>query len=97
MGDFNQNSEHESIKQFMNSFQFKSLIKENTCFKTQKGTCIDLILSNNPMCHQYNKTFETGLSDFHKMIYTMLKSKFIKLPPKVYVYRDFQHFDENEF
>ena len=51
------------------------------------------------MCHQYNKTFETGLtglSDFHKMIYTMLKSKFIKLPPKVYVYRDFQYFDENE-
>ena len=97
MGDFNESPDHECIKQFLNIFQLKNLIKENTCFKTQRGTCIDLILSNCPMSHQYSKTFETGLSDFHKMIYTMLKCKFIKLPPKVSVSRDFRHFDENKF
>ena len=33
------------------------------------------------------RTFETGFSDFHVMLYTMLKSTYQKLPPKNIRYR----------
>ena len=44
-----------------------------------------------------SQTFETGFSDFHHMIYTMLKIKFNKVPPKVITYRDYSKFSEISF
>ena len=42
-------------------------------------------------------TVETGLSDHHLLIYTMLKTKFEKLPPKIIEYRLWKFFDYNLF
>ena len=39
----------------------------------------------------------SGLSDFHKMILTILKSTFPKVSPKQIVYRKFKNFDLNNF
>ena len=39
----------------------------------------------------------TGLSDFHKMIVTVLKITFPKSSPKIIKYRDFSKFSENKF
>ena len=97
MGDFNANTENKSLKQFIDEYRCKSLIGSNTCFKSENGSCIDLILSNHPFSHQQNKTFETGFSDHHHLIYTMLKSKYERLPPKRIVYRDLKNFDMNQF
>ena len=38
-----------------------------------------------------------GLSDFHKMIITVLKTTFPKAKPKVVLYRDYSKFVENHF
>ena len=55
----------------------KNLVKQNTCFKnSDKLTCIDLILTNCPRSFQNTDTFETGLSDFHKLTFTVLKHIF---------------------
>ena len=40
---------------------------------------------------------ETGLSDFHRMIISMLKMHFRKLPPKVISYRDLKNFENERF
>ena len=42
-------------------------------------------------------TVETGLSDHHLLVYTMLKTKFEKLPPKILEYRTWKSFDHELF
>ena len=74
LGDFNVEHEEESIAEFLNLYNLKNLVKQNTCFKNpDKPTCIDLILTNCPRSFQNTDTFEIGLSDFHKLIFTVLK------------------------
>ena len=44
-----------------------------------------------------SSTFETGLSDFHAMIFTVLKGGFVKKGPKTVYYRDFSKYDNKAF
>ena len=61
-----------------------SLINRPTCYKTpEKPSCIDLLLTNRPKSFQNSSVVETGLSDFHKMAVTVMKTTFEKLKPKV--------------
>ena len=50
---------------------------------------IDLVLTNLVCCFQKSCALEAGLSDFHKMIVTVLKSYLEKEQPKIIFYRDF--------
>ena len=43
------------------------------------------------------KTIGTSISDFHKLISTVIKSQYTKLIPKVICYIDFKNFDRNKF
>ena len=43
------------------------------------------------------KTFETGLSDFHKMVVSVFKTSFKKQKPKIVTYRDYERFDNEKF
>ena len=45
----------------------------------------------------YNIKYETGLSDFHNMIMTVLKDGYIKRSPKIIMYRDYRNFDIQSF
>ena len=65
------------LASFMHSFNLYNLIKSNTCFKGS-GSCIDLILTNRKYCFKHTSTFETGLSDHHHLIYSILKTTFKK-------------------
>ena len=50
-----------------------------TCYKdAEKPSCIDLILTNCPRSFQNSCVLETGLSDFHKMVTTIMKTTLIK-------------------
>ena len=40
---------------------------------------------------------DTGISDYHRLVYTVLKSTFLKLPPKEVVYRCYKNFSESNF
>ena len=97
IGDMNLEPHEPLMKEFMENYCLFNLIKKPTCFKTQKGTCLDLILTNKKSCFQYSDTFETGLSDCHTLVHTMFKSTFYKLPPKKIVYRDYKRFNEKQF
>ena len=51
--DFNAKPEEKSIAEFLNLYNLKDLVKQNTCFKNpDKPTCIDLILTNCPRSFQ---------------------------------------------
>ena len=73
-------------------------MKNKTCFKnSDRSTCIDLFLTNSPHTFQNTMTISTGLSDFHKMIITVLKSSFVKLKARETYYRDYKNFSCNSF
>ena len=98
LGDFNVEIEEKNISDFTNIYNLRSLIKEKTCFKNPENpSCIDLILTNSPRSFQNSSVFETGLSDFHKMVVTVMKQHFPKLKPKVINYRDYRNFRSDEF
>ena len=98
LGDFNATIKETSVKDFCDFYNLRSLINVPTCFKNYNNpTCIDLILTNRARSFQNSCTIETGLSDFHKMIVTVMKTTFRKLPPKVIYYRDFRNFDNKNY
>ena len=49
------------------------------------------------MCFQNSGVYETGISDFHKLTFTVLKTYFQKTKPRVIKYRDYKYFDNNDF
>ena len=62
---------------FCNTYYFKCLVKEPTCFKNiNNPSCVDLILPNKSLFFQHTKVIETGLSDFHRLTVTMMKSTY---------------------
>ena len=81
---------------FLDSNSLSNWIKTNTCFKG-KGSCIDLILTNRKFFFKFTSTYETGISDHHHMIYTMLKSCFQNTEPKLLNYRDIKSFSPQAF
>ena len=86
------------MKVFCDSYEFKNLIKDATCYKNPENpSCIDLILTNNPNSFQNSGVIETGLSDFHKMTVTVMKTTFEKLKPNIIHYRDCRKFPNDKF
>ena len=54
-----------------------------SCFKNPENpSCIDQILTNNPCLFQNSWVIEIGLSDFPKMVMTVMKTTFEMLKPK---------------
>ena len=77
IGNFNVNTNELNMKGFCDSYGFKSLIKVPTCVKNPENpSCIDLILTNNPLSFQSSGVIESGLSDFPKMIVTVMITHF---------------------
>ena len=94
ISDFNVEHNEANMKVFWNQYKLKSLNKDPTCFKNvNKLSCIDLLLTNNSKCFENCLTLETGLSDFHKLIATIMKTKQVRLPPKIVNYRHYKNFD----
>ena len=73
IGDFNAETSGSRIDSFIYEQDLHNLVKEKTCFKSvENPSCIDLILTDNTMAFQNTTTFFTGLSDFHKLVFTVL-------------------------
>ena len=81
---------------FMQCLNLFNIIKPNTCFKSN-GACIELILTNRKYCFKHSSTLETGLSDHHHLIYSMLNTTLKAEEPKLYEYRDYKKFDSTAF
>ena len=80
-----------------NVFNLSNLIKEPICFKSQNGILLDLVLTNRPRSFMKSQAFERGLSDRHKLVCSILRTSFKKLPPKIITYRDQKDFDQQNF
>ena len=73
MGDHN--TEITNMSSFCEIYHLTDIIKQATYFSNpSNSSCIDLFLTGNVNCSQKSSVFETGLSDFHKLIVTVMKS-----------------------
>ena len=79
------------------TFSLTNLVTDSTCFRLNKGTLIDLMLTNKPKSFYKSHSFVTGLSDCHKLIVSILRTSFQKLPPKFVIYRNQKNFHESNF
>ena len=97
-GDFNVEENENCLSDFLYEHNAKNLVKEKTCFKSlDNPSCIDLFLTNCHQSFQNTTTVSTGLSDFHKMAVTVMKTTFPKAEPKIIHYRDYKKFVEEDF
>ena len=81
----------------MQAHNLNNLIKEPTCFQSNNPSQIDLILTNQKSMYKFSNTFETGLSDHHKLISTISKSNSFKGAPRIKVYRSYKSFNIDNF
>ena len=83
-------------ERFLQFLHFKSLIKQLTCLKNPGNpSCIDLILTNKTWSFHSTCVLDIGISNFHRMIVSVLKMHFRKL--KVTSHRGIKKFENERF
>ena len=93
LGDFNMTPIGSKLQEILVSFNLKNLIKEPTCFEGPTPRCIDLMLTNKKQYFMKSQAITTGISYFHKLTISILKSSFSKGNPKIILYRDYKNFN----
>ena len=70
----------------------------STCFKNPENpSCIGLLLINSKNDVDEVLVLESGLSNFHRLVASVLKSYFQKEDPNINIYRDYKYFDYEMF
>ena len=95
MGDLNISFDNlkkgDTNSHLPDTFSLSNLVNGVTCVKSQNGMFIDLILTNRPRSFLNASLIEIGLRDCHKMIVSVFRAFFKKLPAKVIEYRILKH------
>ena len=100
LGGFNSERSGSYLNEnyFFNVYNLRNIIKEPTCFMNPYNPwCIDLFLTNRPRCFQNTVAVERVISDFHKMVVTVLKVFYKKQKPKLIQYRKCDNFNKDLF
>ena len=98
MGDFNSEFSENCLNSFCNVNSLKTLNRGPTCFKNPSNPSgIDLFLTNRQQGFQQTHAIETGISDFHKMVVTVMTTHYKKQKAKTIQYRNYKYFHEQSF
>ena len=98
MGDFYAGFTEANMSAFCNEYKLKGLNEEPTYFQNNMSpSCMDFFLANYRTSFEITLTIETSLSDFHKLIVTVLKISHDNVPSKIIQYRDYKNFDSTGF
>ena len=92
-----QDTGYNRIVSFCDVFGLSNLVTAKTCFTKNTSSSIDVILTNRPRCFQNTSVFETGMSDYHGLVITVMRSHLPRLKPKVIKYRSYKKFDAKNF
>ena len=87
--DFNLSTENQHLDALIQAYNFNNIIN--------KPTCIDLLLTNKKDLFKLSNTFETDISEHHKLVSTILKSGSFKGTPKMKIYRSYKKLDLENF
>ena len=78
------------LSDLCDTLSLKNAITDITCIKSTNEISMNVFLTNKSKCFHHISTFETGLSDCHKLIFTFFKTYFKKLPSKYIEYRNYK-------
>ena len=96
--DFDSEFSEPCLNDFCDIYNLKNLVKEPTCYKNPDNpSCIDLFLTNRPRTFQCTTKIETGNSNFHKLVVTVLKTFYKKKRPKIIHYRNYKNSENGSF
>ena len=79
------------------SYDLSIITKGKTCTTWGHESSLDIILTNKPKSHMHTTSLELGISDFHKMSLTILKSQLSRLKPRKITYRSYKNFNVEHF
>lgn len=77
IGVFKAEDSEPSLPGFLFKHNTRNVNKDKARLKSvNNSSCIDLFITNSPLCFQNATAISTGLSDFHKMVLTVIKMFF---------------------
>ena len=77
------------MSDFLGTYHLKNIVKQNSFFKNRgRLTCINLISKG----FQVNCAIEIGLSDFRRLVFTILKLYLVKKETYIQTFRDYEIF-----
>ena len=85
------------FSELIDTFNLTNLVKTPICYKTTRGTLLDVLLTKRPNSLQKTGVCETGINNCRKMVFTIFRSTFIRLYSKIIKYRNYKGFNENIF
>ena len=98
LGDFNIELLEQLMKDFSPTYNCKNSIEDKTCYKNPENPkCTDLKMADMTKSFQNSWAIEAGLSDFHKMCFTVLKVFYTKQRPHIIQYRSYTKFSNKAF
>ena len=78
-------------------FCLENLIKDTTCDTIYGSSSIDVIFTNRKKSLMKSSTVNTGISDCHKMVLTVMRAHYERLKPMKIQYRSYRNFNEKDF
>ena len=88
----------KEMKDFCDMYEFDNLIKEPTCYKNADNpSSIDVILTNTKNSFHNSIALESGISDDHKMVITVMKIYSEKQKPITINYGSYKNFNIHIF
>ena len=81
----------------MQSFWTNKLSETEKCCTKNLKSAIDIFLTNKPLSFHKTRTTETRISDYHKLIWTFLKSYYTRLTRKNIYHGNYKNFNEQLF
>ena len=79
VGGLNAEEFESCLSQFLYEYNAKNIVKENICFKDPLNpNSIGLFITNSPLSFENTIPVSNELSDFHKMVITVMKMSFKK-------------------
>ena len=85
------------MSDLLDVFNIKDLVKEPTCFMSDKRCLIDIFLTIKLRFFYIAHVFVTSIRDFHKLLVTVLRSYYKKLLRKNILYRITKSFEKTTF
>ena len=86
-----------ALSEFCGTYNLQNLKRSHILQKSFQPTCIYKPTINFPKSFQHTQIKETGLSDFLKLVLTILKTHFLRLKPNIVNYRDYKDFVNDYF
>ena len=85
------------MKDLCDMFELNHLIKDPICFIGSNPSCIDNFYTDKKTSFFNSSNIETGISNHHSLICTMLRSTFCKGPTKFICYSSYNSYSKEEF